>query len=167
MCSGGQPKSVDTGASICRLKLAAISGSARREKPVGCICTLDVTLVPSWVDSKRHEPSPGTEPENLKVTIVFGSYATNSLLSSNFLKGTETQAIASASAFVGSAGRARRSTGTGVVKSGGPRLDFSPVDQGVGSRKEPLKLSRLPKSGGQSVSGDGAVIGDPSIRDWR
>jgi hypothetical protein len=74
--------------------LAAISGSARREKALGCICALDVTLVPSWVDSKRHEPSPGTEPENLKVMIVYGSYATNSLLSANFLKGTGTQTIA-------------------------------------------------------------------------
>jgi len=28
-------------------------------------------------------------------------------------------------------------------------------------------MSRFPKSGGQSVSGDGAAIGDPSIKDCR
>jgi hypothetical protein len=65
--------------------------------------------------------------------------------------------------FLGFPARAER----GKAKPGGRDSSSALWGQGVGSRKEPLKLSRLPKSGGQSVSGDGALIGDPSMRDCR
>ena len=47
------------------------------------------------------------------------------------------------------------------------RGQLSGCCQGVGSVKVPLKMSRFPKSGGQSVNGEGATMGDPSIKDCR